>query len=521
MKKNLLCLIAIISFIGVVKGQGAYDAIRFARLNPGGTARSVSMGGAFGALGGDPSSLSLNPAGLGVYRSSEFSVTPVITLGNAKSTYLNETNTDGRGVFNFGNIGLIFSNEIPNRLNTDGFRFVNFGISLNRMADFNNRYMMTGNNRDISRVDIWIDQSFHKTTDELTNENGSFIYGPGLAYETYLINPLEDSEGRPFYNSFVPDLPKYNNAPEAFLRQEQTTETRGSLNEWDFSVAANYNDILYMGFTLGVPYFRYMEDRTFREENVNNLGVEPGKESGFNYYEYKESYEMYGTGINLKGGIIVKPVDFLRVGISAHTPTWYPNVNFSYSTSMTADVYVDDPDNDKQGFFENYSESPINEFKYNLRTPYRLMGSLAFLFGQYGLISAEYEYVDYTNSKLKASDYSFRTENQDIQNNYKSANNFRIGTEWRLMSFSFRGGFNYQESPFESSDFKNAKACTYSLGVGYKNQNVFMDLGWSLTTTNDDFYLYNYSREGLDIISDLAKNKVTLNRFLFTIGYRF
>lgn len=512
MKKIFLSIIALVTLSFTSQAQDVYDVIRFSRINPGGSARYVSMGGAFGALGGDLSTLAVNPAGIGVFRASEFSFTPSIYVGSAESTYLGNTLNDSRGSFNIGNVGVVFANEIPDRLNKGGFKFVNFGVSLNRIADFNAKYTMSGKNYGHARADIWWDRAKGYTPEQLQN---NFFLDIFPAYETYLINPTHPNDpNNTDYDTFVPD-PTLFSGPDAYLRQNYTMETRGSMNEFDFSVGANYNDVLYLGFTLGVPYINYSERSKIEEINENQLPSHPDGPYGFNSYSYELTRDINATGINLKAGVIVKPTKFLRLGFAAHTPTWYPNVQFSQYSTMITDA------DQGNGFNVASYDSPINEFKFDMRTPYRLMGSAAFLFGNVGLISADYEYVDYTSSKYSASDYNYMDENQALKDVYQAGHNIRLGTEWRVENFSFRGGWGYASSPFKSKDYKNAEAFSYSAGVGYRDQNFYLDFGWSLTTTNDDFMLYSYTSDRISVISDVSKNKLYNNRFLMTVGFRF
>ncbi len=75
--------------------------------NPFGTARFAAQGGAIGALGGDLSAAQVNPAGLGFYRSSEFSVSPSFYWVNTSSDYLGSVSDDSRLRFTMGSMGYV------------------------------------------------------------------------------------------------------------------------------------------------------------------------------------------------------------------------------------------------------------------------------------------------------------------------------------------------------------------------------------------------------------------------------
>ena len=88
--KKILCLLFTALNISVAQAQTASDALRFSYIPQyGGTARTVGVGGAMGALGGDFATISMNPAGLATYRMSEFTFTPGFHSAKAKSELLN------------------------------------------------------------------------------------------------------------------------------------------------------------------------------------------------------------------------------------------------------------------------------------------------------------------------------------------------------------------------------------------------------------------------------------------------
>ena len=67
MKRTLIVLFAMFLGTTLALAQSQADAYRLSQTELTGTARFVSMGGAFGALGGDISVMSYNPAGLAIY----------------------------------------------------------------------------------------------------------------------------------------------------------------------------------------------------------------------------------------------------------------------------------------------------------------------------------------------------------------------------------------------------------------------------------------------------------------------
>ncbi len=118
--------------------QDANDALRYSMQSFGTTARSMSMGGAFGALGADFSSLSSNPAGIAVYRRSEFTISPVLQFNNANSSYLGTESTNSNANLGVGNIGFVLA--FPREKKVSGWKGTSFGFGYNRInslaADF-------------------------------------------------------------------------------------------------------------------------------------------------------------------------------------------------------------------------------------------------------------------------------------------------------------------------------------------------------------------------------------------------
>jgi hypothetical protein len=226
----------------------------------------------------------------------------------------------------------------------------------------------------------------------------------------------------------------------------------------------------------------------------------------FNSFDIYDRLETRGTGFNFKFGIIVRPVDFLRIGGAIHTPTWYSMRDY---WDRTMNSYFDNGDS-------YYEYSPSGNYSYKLTTPMRLQGSLAFIIGKFGLISGEYEFVDYSKASFSAYDYSFFDENEDISYSYGKGHNFKVGTEWRSGPLSFRAGYAYQKSPY-TNDINDGTLNSYSGGIGYKGRYYFFDLAYVYTKKTEDYYFY-----GTENISvNPVENELMDHRFLITMGARF
>jgi len=486
--KRFVIVIALVAGVLNVNAQNEVDALRYSRLSVVGTARYSGLGGAFGALGADFSTLSVNPAGIALFRTSEFSVTPAVYIADTKSVYFGEQNTDGRSNFNLGNAGIVSTTNAGISQNST-IRKVMFGFGLNRTNNFNNHVIIQGFNNKSSLLATYVDQANGLTPGELDD------FGNGLAYDTHLI--FNDTS-----------LVYYADMPEGEVTQRKVIETRGSMNEMVLSMGANLVDKFYIGATLGIPFVRYFEESGYTENDSENRDVY------FNSFLRTESFSTTGSGINFKLGIIYKPADFIRIGAAFHTPTYYAKMTDKWNSTMSSQFDLPIVDNEKS--FS--SISPYGEFEYSLTTPLRAIGSIAFIFGKYGLLSADYEYVDYPAASLSADSYSFNDENDAIRHKYKGAGNLRLGTEWKYGQFSFRGGYGIEGDPYNKG-INVSKGSSYSFGLGLREKAYYFDLGYVYASRSEDYYLYGSS--SVDPNPSPSQNTIRSNNIMLTFGVRF
>lgn len=487
MKRYLI--ISTLIFISQISlfAQNEDDALRYSYLTFGGTARSMGVGGAFGALGANFSTLSVNPAGIGLYKGSEFTFSPSLYVGKTSSTYQGNTYDDMRFNFNFGNIGLVLSSPASQKLSDNGWKNIQFGIGLNRTNNFNTRMVIEGNNSSSSMLDSWAQDAKGQTYDNLSR------FDLGLAFDTWLLDTISG------------DPTRYKNAaPAGGVLQRKSVNAWGSMNEWVISMGANYNDKLYIGATLGFPFLKYNQESNYSEVALaNEIGFDK-----FRQFNYNENLTTDGSGFNFKFGLIFKPVDFIRIGAAIHTPTYFYDMTDNYSSSVKSKF-----DNG-----DTYSaDSPDGKFNYKLTTPMRAIGSLAFIIGKAGLLSADYEFVDYSEARFRSgnSDVYFDV-NDAIRNKFTSASNIRVGTEWRLNQFNFRGGYAMYGSPFKSG-INDAVTTSYTFGLGVKEADYFLDFAYVFSQSKEKYYLYN----DFNNLVNPPSNKSTNQNFIMTLGFRF
>lgn len=490
MRKLLMILVAGF-LVNSATAQNEIDALRYSQLNPVGTARFTAMGGAFGALGGDMSTLSLNPAGIGVFTKSTGSVTLGILSASTDATYLGSMSSDNKMNLNISNAGFVA--RFKRKRGADkqwAWKSFNLGVSYNRMANFQRRTSIIGVNTQSSALDGWVSQLNSEGIDyndiPLDIVPGG-VSSPGyLGWQTFLIDTTPGSVDS--YSRNV--LPNYG-------QTERVKEvTKGSMGEVAISFGGNFGNALYIGATVGIPRLNYELERTYTESDTQDTIA------NFSSFSRTDYLRTSGTGFNIKFGMIYRPVKWLRLGAAIHSPTYF-EVDENYSSVMLSNL---------DG--AQYSQATLEgAFGYNLQTPFRAIGSLAFVIGKVGLISADYEYVNYALARLGSRSYSFDSENNAVKNRLNWAGNVRIGTEWRIKSFSIRGGFGMNANPFTSQlNFENTN---YSLGVGLRLKRFFVDMTYALHRTVGEYQVY-------DLVPSNTASTTTLDHnILTTVGFRF
>lgn len=491
--------------------QGYQDAARFGMLMPQGTARSVGFGSALGSVGGDFSALSVNPAAIGIYRRGEFSFSPSIHFGNDEFTYFGNKSTDNFSAFNISNVGVV-SVTGARQTSSNSWNSWGFGIGLNRLADFNRSYSYSGRNDSSAFSETFsLDANFQGLTpSELTTYEDAQQSLGNLGYQAWLID--FDS-----VNNFYYTLADFRQGP---LAQAKTVRERGGINELVFNGGGNYGEKIMVGATLGLPIVRYKRELTFGEKDLN------GTITDFQEARYQQQLSTTGVGVNLKLGVIVKPTNAFRFGAAIHTPTWY--------------TLRDEEDNflfaNTEGSHTNATHTLLTRtFEYTMRTPWRAVVSATGFMGNWGFVSADYEFVDYASSRI-----TFNTsENQLIYNgtrlaaqqqlandslkaNLESASNFRIGGEARLDFLYLRAGLGFYGSPYKKSNLFGDGMKSYHAGVGYRGNRGFVDLGFVNTQRSGGEYAYQLPYGGTTgTIAPEARGSITTNNIILTFGAKF
>ncbi len=501
MKRILLTLMLTVAIMAQSFGQYIEQALLFSQQNFGSTARSKSMGNAVGAIGGDFSTLSINPAGLAIYLRPELSTTlNVLGMNNTSSEYQGQSSAARNTSMNFTNLGYVFTNSLQEGNN--GLVSMNFGIGFNKLANFNQSISVSKNGSPSSRMDQFADNTNGIMSSSLFDENkpydnGSIPWESKLAWENYLIdvsNPNLSGVGNKYQSILYSD---------ELVNQNLTVTKEGFLNEYVFSAAGNINHKLYLGATLGMQDLYYNEISNYSEGGA------------FGRFDYSNSASTRGLGYNLKIGAIFKPTTYLRIGLAIHTPTYFTfKENFSsVMSSNLTDVSVDANGSHK-------AQSPVGDYGYKMNTPTRTIISLAYQFEKKGMISFDYENVNYNKIEYMSGrdGYAFSSENTAIQGSYKSVSNLRIGGEYKPADAVYlRAGYELFGNPFvtNSTDILPNNKFSYhtiNAGIGYRIENISIDFSYSLGQKTQYGFVYPNS--------DPAKYQSNRSELMVTLGIK-
>lgn len=220
---------ALFSFPALAQFGYFQDVPRFAQYNIRGTARTQGMGGVQAALGADLTSLTGNPAGLGLYRQSELSLSPSLYLSNVGSRYLGNSLPESDAKLTLSNLGMVFA-QPKDDLEQGEWRGGAFAIGYTRLKDFNQTFSYSGINPENSLADVAAQQAADLGIVALQDQldNGSYSLA-GMAFFTYLIDRGVDSLGD-FYFRTDPNFEE--------ARQEETVNTSGGINEFSLATVA-------------------------------------------------------------------------------------------------------------------------------------------------------------------------------------------------------------------------------------------------------------------------------------------
>jgi len=504
MKKISLLIFAVLSVFTGVTAQNVDDALRYSQIFYGGTARFMSMGGAFTALGGDISSLSQNPAGIGVFRSSELTITPQMAHIKTSAGF-NGTSTDYLYNFNLSQAGIV-SNIISNNKET-GLITLNIGYSFNKTNNLNQSIMIQGVSNTSSMADYWAGLG-----NIGNNGTGTFYKdlqgAEGIAFDTWVMDTVTGSGGKKFATA----LSNYGDNPPSKYGQtvRRLISNDGYTGEHAISIGGNYSNKIFFGATFGISELRYTSSYEHLETTTT------GMPSLFKNFTYTDYFQDKGTGYTIKIGAIIKPVDALRIGIAFHSPTWYKIDEYHYN-----DITSNFTDG---GHYESNNDPA--RYNYALDTPWRLLTGVAVQIKKLLLVSVDYEYVDYSTAQFRQTgdNFDYTEKNAAIKSSLKPVSNVRLGGELRLNNLYLRTGYGYYGKAFSSGDANsNLDYSSISFGAGFREQNLSIDFAFTNYNYSQKYFLYpgSIDYQGNTIDAASASLNTIRNMFTLTFGYKF
>jgi len=499
MKKYIIAL-GVAALATAANAQNEYDALRFSQTFQQGTARSAAMGGAFGALGGDISVTAINPAGMSIYRGADVCLTPMVYNNTVKSTINGREDEDNKFGMKFASIGIVMGSD---RGKTTGFTNFAWGITYNRLNDFSSNERLGAYNSSSSMLDYFCDRSrgYNPEGDDLWNHDFGCYYARqmGITFDS-IVNGVRQY--------FSPHNKEWGDGAQGGYGeyQSRTVTQKGGIGSWDFAISGAYNDMFFFGASLGVQSINYKYTSRYHEDDKDNI-------LPYDYWDFSEKRKINGSGINLKLGLVVKPINFLRFGAAFHTPTVY-NLTEKYYINM--ENLLDD--NEDVGWAK--SEEDLNE--YDLVSPMKGILSAAFIVPGYGLVSFDYESVNYTKAKYQNEDFDefdFTDQNDAIKEKLQKTNNFRVGLEGLAGPVSIRAGYAMYGNPYKFVS-GNKQRQILSFGLGFKaTEDIYLDLTGTYHIYQTDAVLYEWGDDANKRMQMYSYDNRYLN-VLLTVGVR-
>ena len=518
--KKYIFLLALSFSVSIVQSQEISDAMRYTQDNLNGTARFRAMSGAFGALGGDLSSLNVNPAGSAVFTNNQMTLTLSNFDTKNKSNYFGTTTSEKNNSFDLNQAGAVFI--FNNKNSNSTWKKISLGVNYENISNFDNGIFSAGTNPNNSIGDYFLSyannsnngapvpQEFVNTNsgesisdlysflgsnlpnNQYPNLNGFAAQQAFLGYQGFVIDAVDQTSNSP-YTSNVPKGGSYY--------QENSIYSTGYNGKLSFNAATSYKDQLYIGLNLNSHFTDFHKSSTFYEDNDAPLT----SDYTVSRLSFENDLYTYGTGFSFQLGAIAKITNEIRLGLAYESSTWYTlNDELSQRLNVVSSATNAEDTNDV------VNPQVVNIYEpYKLQTPSKLTGSFAYVFGKSGLISIDYAVKDYSNTKFKpVTDPYFIELNSDMNSILDTTGELRIGAEYKIEALSLRAGYRYEQSPYKNS-VTIGDLTGYSAGIGYSFGSTKVDLAYSYAKRNSQQGFFNKGfTDGASI--DAINNNISL-----------
>ncbi len=502
-----------------LSAQETYQDTKLVNNELNGTARYVGMGGAMEALGADLSTIGSNPAGIGLFRSSQVALSGGFVSQKDATTspafgslsldiYGNKTNAS------FDQIGLVYAMPTGER------SFLNMAFNYHKSRNFD---------QILTAGDVLNKASQNKLTAMKYPYGSDYNWNSVDANYESLLDPITDAEGQ------QTGLKYYDGTAYIFGQYQ-----KGYIGEYDFNISGNINDRVYLGLTVGLYDVNYRSNSIYSENLEKNGDVSTW-----------ESLAIDGSGFDIKAGVIFRPIETspFRIGLYVNTPTWY-DLSLSSANDVTMSTEGNAP----------VDKAQVANYDYKVYTPWKFGVSLGHTVSNCLALGATYEYADYGTIDNRINDggghYDYwgtyydesssdRAMNRHTKNALKGVSTLKLGLEYKpLPDFSIRMGYNYVSPMFRmeafrdgsiespgsfyatSTDYTNWKQTNrVTVGFGYQVKKFFIDLAYQYSQTDGEFspfmnYLDDTNSEK-DCVANAVKVSNKRNQLLLTLGYRF
>ncbi|MFK7899509.1 MAG: OmpP1/FadL family transporter [Cyclobacteriaceae bacterium] len=445
-------LLLVISSFGLHAQGYEEDVLNYSINQLNGTPRVQSLGGAFNSLGGDPSAIYINPAGLGFYQRSEIGgslgaqlllvKSDVSNLNSVKNTKQNPVTAD------LNHLDIVFANPVDDASNK--WRGGAWGISYQKVKNFNQKFSYEGLNTQNSARDFYLSElEGQVTVEDLETGVANVTNATYTAWLAALVQEIDTAN--PLTTAY---FTLDDGAP---VVQKNEVTVSGGINQWNLSYGGNWDDELYVGGGASLVTINYERETKYSEFLT--------PQNRLLSFTNNETYTVQGDGFNLRLGVIYSPILPLKLSVAWQSPTWY-NMSESYLNSVSVNEDT-----------ASYSpiESTSGTFSYKLKMPAILRVGVAYFIGKYGFVTADVEYVDYKKAKLKDDFGSFSLANSAILQQYNSILNFKVGAEGRYENYRLRLGYAFFDDPVQN-DAIDRKRNYITLGLGYRTKRRSFDL---------------------------------------------
>lgn len=541
--KRLIFLVLGASVTLTASAQSWQDALYFSENNYLGTARGVGMGNALTAIGGDPGSLTFNPAGAAVAGYSQITVTPGFSLSSTLASgvvppgasqavgFGNPVRTSYMRM-KLPNAGVTLNLETGRR---SGIKRVTIGFVANATGDYTGRLNASGVNIDNSYAAALATSAGGYTEAQLGTSSW-WDEGPRwvdmVGYRSGMFNGIPGSEKK--YQAVTEVRNSSGDIRLAGpLNQRYGLQTTGYKQDMIFNLSANYEDRFYFGANLGLVTLNYAMAE-YWEESPQTPSLFPeieytdGTGGIFNSLQMKHSYRLRGTGVYAKAGLLWRPAGGLRLGFAIQTPT---ATTFDARQAYSGKVEM-------TGKTLPASTSPEDNWTYRMTQPWRLNLGAAYSFGSVAVLSADYELSDFGSIRYNGTDGflpSYLEEvNLDVTDALGVSHQLRVGAEVKPLPFlSVRAGYNlvtspqknwltadWKVEPLTSEEKRALSKHSASLGLGASIGAFFVDAAVRVRFMPKEYILvYEYVNE--DILTPEIEVTSRCWNALLTLGWRF